>query len=50
MVDEAVAILEIMRSVGVLDFVMERVKNQDQAVEMCKIDFNKLMRVYAEGA
>jgi hypothetical protein len=37
------AIIEIMRSVGILDFVMGRVKDRAQAMEMFKDDFSELM-------
>ena len=43
MPDETSAILEIMRVVGVYDFVMDRVKDQTEAVELFKDDFHSLV-------
>jgi hypothetical protein len=49
MPDEAAAIIEIMRAVGVYDFVMSRVKDADKAVQMFRNDFSNLMRLCAGG-
>ena len=43
--DEAAAILEIMRSVGILDFVMGKVKDQAELMRMFKTDFEGLMKL-----
>ena len=43
MPDETSAILEIMRVVGVYDFVMDRVKDQTEAVELFKDGFQPLV-------
>jgi len=50
MPDEAEAILEIMRVVGVYDFVMDKVKDQAEAVRLFKQDFSTLMRMCQKGA
>ena len=44
------AILEIMRVVGVYDFVMDKVKDQAEAVRLFKQDFSTLMRMCQKGA
>ena len=49
MADEA-AIIEIMRSVGILDFVLDLVKDQAEAVEMFVNDFENLKTICTEGA
>ena len=45
MADESAAIIEILRQVGVLDFVMDRVKSQAEAVEMFENEFLTLVGV-----
>lgn len=45
MPDETAAILEIMRSVGIYDFVMGKAKNLDEAVRMFRDDFEGLMQL-----
>lgn len=45
MPDETAAIIEIMRSVGILDFVMDRVMDLDEAVRMFRDDFEGLMQL-----
>lgn len=50
MADETAAILEIMRSVGIYDFVMDRVKDQDELAHLFVNDFEKLMNICMEGA
>lgn len=44
MSDEA-AIIEIMRAIGIYDFVMDRVKDQTQAVRMFQNDFVGLIEL-----
>ena len=48
MKDEAVEILEIMQTVGVYDFVMSKVKDQAEAVELFKDDFRSLVNLCQE--
>ena len=48
MKDEAVEILEIMQTVGVYDFVMSKVKDQAEAVELFKDDFKSLVNLCQE--
>jgi hypothetical protein len=43
MADETAAILEIFRDVGVYDFVIGKVKDQEEAVRLFKDDFQPLM-------
>ena len=50
MPDDAAAIIQIMRAVGVYDFVIDQVKDADKAVKMFKNDFSTLMALCAEGA
>jgi hypothetical protein len=44
------AILEIMRVVGVYDFVMDRVKDQAEAMRMFRDDFENLKVICSKGA
>jgi hypothetical protein len=48
--DESAAILEIMRSIGIYDFVMDRVKDQAEAVRMFRDDFENLKTICMKGA
>jgi hypothetical protein len=43
MANETAAILEIMRAVGVLDFVMGKAKDQAEVVGMFRDDFQSLL-------
>ena len=45
MADEEAAILEIMRSVGVYDFVMGKVKDEAEAVRMFREHFDQLVNL-----
>jgi hypothetical protein len=47
--DESAAIVEILRFIGVYDFVMDRVKDLDEVVRLFKNDFESLMALCAEG-
>ena len=49
MADETAAIVEIMKAVGVYDFVMARVKDQAEAVEMFVNDFENLKTICMKG-
>ena len=48
MPDETAAILEIMRAVGVYDFVIGKVKDQAEVVRMFKDDFQSLVSLCQE--
>lgn len=43
MSDEATAILEILRSIGVYDWLSSKVKNESELIEMFKDDFGRLV-------
>ena len=43
MSDETAAVLKIMKTVGVYDFVMSKVKDQAKAVRMFRDDFQSLL-------
>ena len=45
MPDETAAILEIMRDVGIYDFVIGKVKNQAEAVRLFLDDFDSLVNL-----
>jgi hypothetical protein len=49
MADDEGVITEILRSIGVLDFVMGKVKDQAELIQMFKNDFESLMALCAEG-
>ena len=49
MPDEAGVITEILRSAGVYDFVMDKVKDQAELIEIFTNDFDGLMRLCAKG-
>jgi|APSaa5957512576_1039674.scaffolds.fasta_scaffold79696_2 hypothetical protein len=49
MPNEAGVITEILRSAGVYDFVMGKVKNQAELIELFENDFESLVAMCQEG-
>ena len=48
MADESAAIVEVLRAVGVYDFIMGKVKDEAEAVCLFKDDFGTLLAMCQE--